>query len=98
MWIIGSALVEYLVLFQLPLDHIGCLFMGLLNGNLLSLGDLSSMQQGSDHPQGARQRLIQMDVPVQELVKVYITYPKSLSRCWLAKLFQQNLGKRDSAH
>lgn len=62
------ALAEYLVLLQLPVDHIGCLFMGLLDRNLLSQGDLSSMQPGSDHPQWARQRLIQMDVPVQELV------------------------------
>lgn len=57
----------YLVLLKFPVQHIGRLLVSVLKRNLLPKGQLCPVQPGSDHTQRAGKRLVQVDVPVQQL-------------------------------
>lgn len=57
----------YLMLLELPVDDVGRLFMGLLNGYVFSEREFCPMQPGSNYSQGTWERLIQMNMPVQKL-------------------------------
>lgn len=65
----------YLVLLKFPVKNIGCLFVSMLDGNVLSESHLCSVKPGSNHSQRTRQRLVQVDVPVQQLQLTAIKTP-----------------------
>lgn len=60
-------LIFDLMVLQFSVKNIGCFFMNVLEGDVLPQSHLCSVKPGSNHPQRSRQRLIQVDVPVQQL-------------------------------
>ena len=57
----------HLVLLQLPVQHVGRLLVSVLEGDVLPQSHLCSVEPGSDDSERTGQRLVQMDVPVQQL-------------------------------
>ncbi len=55
------------MLLKFSVKNIGCLFMSVLDGNVLSQSHLCPVKPSSNHPKRAWQGLVQMDVPVQQL-------------------------------
>lgn len=99
-----KGLLCYLMLLEFSVENIGCLFMYMLDGNVLSESHLCPVKPGSDHSQRTRQGLVQMDVPVQQLqltaIKTHSTKARPLLiKAILIKTFphvcRQSAYKRD---
>lgn len=63
----NGPVTRYLMLLEFPVHHVGRLLMSVLERNILPESQLCPVEPGSHHSQGSGKRLVQVDVPVQQL-------------------------------